>query len=668
MSCTTTLTNIGDFAKFTQGKPLHYITNLTGWVEQLIGTGTLRREFRWGTTNRVRASWMDLTVPNLTQVILKPDEDLYVDFRFTLISGGPITVEDLYVEFTQAPEALDKFVGYRPPLLVSETGNISNLTKIENFTFRPYQVNPAVVLYKELASTVNKLFGHDVQYARVVPMAVGRDFTLHEWTLYDVDDPCCVKVIVPNNEFPDSKIQFNPFGLDFEIPFEVHIVKDYFEEIFGLGTGPQKRDIIFFPLTNRIYEIESSYLWKDIMQKEVYWKVSLKKYQPKSNRYEPQDLQEQFADITYTSKERFTDEVELDEIKDTKPQQYDPKIGSRDYDPTRLSVNNSMVITEVPLMNYSNILSESQYDLRSIFDITTNTTAVTYRAKSVWPIDEDRSFCCWFKELKAKTAVSRDPVRGQLVRGVVGATETPISFVIAANRNYQVNDLIKITRFNGLSVYGRFVSSTPIVGGFVIQLLVRNDIIQFLDLYYQNWTSASVTSGYHAELTSPTTLIDGYDSALALGWKLEVYASRYVILTENSNTKLFSLSNDLIENSWYAFFLNVSNYYQQVSLDVWVRNWSETDVNPQQTTNLQNIYSNAVFDTAIVRSASAAYNYRLPASNMSLTNIRLFNHTETDLLKQVLILNQNIVQDSQFAIIIDNAVQRLQLPFIGQTK
>jgi hypothetical protein len=58
-------------------------------------------------------------------------------------------------------------------------------------------------------------------YARAVPMAVGKDVVLHEWTLYDVDEPCTIKVIVPNNEFPDSKINFNPFGLDFEMPFEV---------------------------------------------------------------------------------------------------------------------------------------------------------------------------------------------------------------------------------------------------------------------------------------------------------------------------------------------------------------------------------------------------------------------------------------------------------------
>ena len=117
-------------------------------------------------------------------------------------------------------------------MICCEGGNITALTKIENFTFDPYKVNPAVNMYRDLSYTINKLFGHDVKYARATPLANGRDFTLKEWTLYDVEEPECFKLLVPNNEFPDNKINFGPYGLDFEMPFEVHIVKQYFEDKF----------------------------------------------------------------------------------------------------------------------------------------------------------------------------------------------------------------------------------------------------------------------------------------------------------------------------------------------------------------------------------------------------------------------------------------------------
>ena len=606
-----------------------------------------------------------MDVADLSKVVLDPCYELYVDFRYTLVAGGPITINDIYVEFTQCEDADDKFLGYRPPLTVSEQGNISNLTKIENFTFKPYAVNAAVALYKELSYTINQMFGHDVMYARANPLYNGRDFTLHEWTLFDVDDPCCVKVLVPGNEFPDSKITFNPMGLDFEMPFEIHIVKDYYESIFGVGTGPQKRDIIYFPITNRIYEIESSYLWRDIMQREVYWKVSLKKYQPKSNRYEPTDLREQFDNLTWDAEERFGEEVRQDEIKTTKPEQYDPKLGSRDYDPVRLTVNEDLVISQTILQNYSIYLSESQYDLRSVFDITTTTDAVTYREKSIFPKDanEERSLTGWFKELKPRLVIPKDPVKGAFI-----LSGTTVIFNIGVqNRDFQPGDIIKVTRFNGFSMYGKFVSKTSTINGLTIVMEVNADVLDFLSNTYSGWWLQ--TTGYIAELSNETTLLDGWDESNSTGWKFSLYASRYFVFKDNVKEYVFILPNNVIEGSWYAFFLNVNNYYNQISLDVWIRKWNETEVTPQQTTDLENIYSKAMVTVPADRTATnGTYNYRLPASNLQYTNIRLFNKTETDLMKQMTILNQTIVQDAQYAIIIDNAVPRLLLPWSGKTK
>jgi len=664
-----TLTNIGDFAKITQTQPLDYVTKILNWVDDIQGLGTVKKEFRWGVTNLVRASWIDLTVDNLQKIVLDPNNELFVDFRFTLISGGAVTINDAYIEYEQSDAAADKFLGYRPPMYVSENGNISNLSKITNFSFKPYQVNPAVVLYKELAYTINRMFGHDVMYARAVPMSIGRDVVLHEWTLYDVDEPCCVKVIVDKNEFPDNKIDYNPMGMDFELPFEVQIVKEYFEEIFGIGSAPQKRDIVYFPLTNRIYEVESSYLWKDIMQQNVYWKVSLIKYAPKSNRQEPQDLRQYLADISTDFTEEFEEEVIEQEIKTTKPQQYDPKIGSHDYDPIRLSINPDLNITQVPFKNYNITISESQYDLRSIFDNTKPVTAITYKSDAVFPADEDRMLSGWFQEIKPKVILPKDNIKGQLAKGPSNNGITPISFIISPKRNYKDGDLIKISRFNGLTVYGNYISTTPVSGGYVITIGVKDEIISFIDTYYPGWATSSIKNGYIAEPTFETIMMNGWDEISETGWKLSLYANRFFIFKSSEEELIFILPNNIIENYWYGFVFNVSNFYQQASLDVWIRTWDETNLNAPQTTNLENIYSKTIIIKAADRTASTgSIKYTLPASNMVYTNIRLFKQIETDLNKQIFMLNQAIVQDAQYAVIIDNAVQRLNLPWSGLTK
>jgi hypothetical protein len=664
------LSNLGDFVKITQDKPFHFVTNLTGWCDEITGTGVLKKEFRWGTSNRVRASWIELTTTNLQNIILEPSNDLFVDFRLTLISGGPSTIESIEVNCIQSDDALDPYLGFTPILKVSEKGNISNLTKIENFTFKPYAVNPAVALYKNLAYTINQMFGHDVMYARAVPMAIGRDVTLHEWTLYDVDDPKCIKVVVPNNEFPDNKILFNPMGLDFEMPFEVHIVKAYYEELFGIGTGPQKRDIVYFPLTNRIYEIESSYLFKDFMQKEIYWKIGLKKYAPKSNRYEPQDLREQFDSITWDAEERFSEEVKLEAVKTTDPQQYDPKIGSRDYDPARLNIHDDLVIIQTKLPNYSNVLSESQYDLRSVYDSTNGNNqlaAVEYRANVSFPATDEKSLCMWFKEIKSKIAIPKDNVKGYLSLGAAGTETTPLSYSIAAKRQYEIGSYIKITRFNGLSLYGNITSVTPITGGFVYVLNVKNEIITYLNTYFANWASSFTNTGYIAESTNEQILFNGFKNGN--GWKVSIYASRYIVFTDTSGIERLNILNtSLVEDYWYAIFVNISNFYRQISIDLWVRQWNDQSPQPINTTDLENIYSNTIMQVDPIDRSNLNIKYKLTGGNLVITNLRLFDKTETEQTKQSIILNQTIVQDAQYAIIIDNAIQRLKLPWIAKTK
>jgi hypothetical protein len=393
----------------------------------------------------------------------------------------------------------------------------------------------------------------------------------------------------------------------------------------------------------------------------------LKKYAPKANRYEPQDLREHFEEIAWDSEERFGEEVRLDAIKITDPQQFDPKIGSVDYDPTRLSINDALIISQLKLPNYTNILSESQYDLRSMYDsnLTVQPTAVEYRADVDFPTSAERSLCMWFKELKPTVALPKDNVKGYLTLGTAGPLTTPLTYTIAAKRNYPIGSYIKITHFNGLSLYGDIASVTPVSNGYVYTINVRNEIIQYLSTYYSNWASSFSNTGYVAEATNEQILFDGYSGGN--GWRISIYASRYIIFKDKEKEYLNILNVNLVENYWYAIFVNISNFYRQLSIDLWVRKWNEETPQPERTTDLENIYSNTIMPfNAIDRSSNMKY--RLVPGNLALTNLRLHDKTETDLDKQSIILNETIVKDAQFGIIIDNAIPRLRLPWIGKTK
>jgi hypothetical protein len=129
----------------------------------------------------------------------------------------------------------------------------------------------------------------------------------------------------------------------------------------------------------------------------------------------------------------------------------------------------------------------------------------------------------------------------------------------------------------------------------------------------------------------------------------------------------FSVPNNLpalTKDKWYGLFVNFSNVFKQLTLNVWRIQW-DSATNLPATTDLVIVLNKTVPMTQGDRSSSISY--FLKPSSMDLTNIRLFNKVaETD--KQPLVLNQNIVKDAQLAIIIDNALPQSKNPYIGYTR
>jgi hypothetical protein len=206
---------------------------------------------------------------------------------------------------------------YKPaPVCSNEVSNRPVIFSDCNFTFNPYAVNKALNMYQDLSLMVNKVFGWEANYYSIQPQGRGKDVILKEYTLFNVVAEKCVKIMVPQNQFPDNKINFDPFGLQFEEPFEIQIDKRYFESIFGKGSQPRKRDILYFPTPNRIYEINSTYLFKDFLNAPVYFKIELRKYSPKSNTYfQDPAYKEELDGIAISTTELFGEDIKNEELK-----------------------------------------------------------------------------------------------------------------------------------------------------------------------------------------------------------------------------------------------------------------------------------------------------------------------------------------------------------------
>jgi len=755
-SPTSTLYTAGEYVILANSKPYLMVEKATGVTENLqdSGTGTiLKKEFRYSSDSVTFSEFQELTSANLET--LGSFRFIWFQFRYILLSGGPVTVNQVTLDYLPFPD--NKFDGYVAPAIQDESRVYAfPVTYKSNFLWEPYKMNRAIRLYKDLNLMVNNLFGHETTYYRALPQGRSKDVFLMEYSLYDHDDGRCVKVVVPNNQFPDNKLNMGPFGVDFELPFEIEIDKDYFQKIFGDGSGPQKRDVLYFPRTNRIYEVSSSYLFRDFMNEPLYFKVNLIKWLPKSNAENSETLTS-LEELTVSADKLFNDLIHDDEVKTTNPQQYTPaRIVD---DPVRFYVAPQQEIGDENLLNYYTVVAEYYYKMESLLDeqklvVNMDTSLLTkdtvyyarfapdssqgdvqwyysmkkltylgldenskaifkysagnsqvessygpqqifypgsefglylseyngeeyaeviascdtagyagsfkpknvkYKATNTFTSAEDRSFSAWFK--------LKDNASPKL--GVSSFSfdiyTNEISITTGRNTTMFVGDQVLINRSaaSDFYLYGE-VTSVSSQNNFTVKF--NQNIVNFVQSNFSTWTSYT---DLQVQKTPSRVFIDSIQNDK--GVRVELFGNRHFVVTLNTESNYFSIPSNTVglENlKWYGIFVNFSNSFKQLTLNVWRIQWDPATSMPA-TTELRIVYNRTIPMTR--GDYSSGVNFFLTPSSMDLTNVRVFNKVaETD--KQVIILNQNIVKDAQLAIIIDNALPQSKLPYVGYTR
>jgi hypothetical protein len=419
-----TLGYIGSYRIISYAEPFTDVVSIDDIFDSVSGETAgyyAKRSFRYSKDGTSWSLWIDFVPSNqspenmapLRNIVFDPDLEYFFEFRYMVVDtpnyspeldpgtqiSPEITMESFDIEITFLQR--DPYTGFniRPVngLCSDEFYTIPVLFQNKNYTFDPYNINRGIALYQDLSNMVNNTFGWMVNYYRVVPQTRSKDVVLKEWTIFQVQQEKCLKVLVPNNEFPDNKVNFNQFGIDFEQPFEIHIDRGYWESFFGKGTMPQKRDVIYFQLNNRIYEIQSSYIYRDFMQQPLYFKVMLVKYQPKADTIIPDDIATTLDDITISTEELFGEDMKNEIEKITKPQQY--VTITYDEDPIREKVLRVLPITRADFYVNWTLVAEHYYAMTQPYlqYSGANIEAVKYRIKAKQLANESRSFTCWFQ-------------------------------------------------------------------------------------------------------------------------------------------------------------------------------------------------------------------------------------------------------------------------------
>lgn len=356
-------------------------------------------EYRWSPDgeqySELRPLNKSLGFTDLMGLTFDPSKPLYIDLRAevsALQTGSTISI----ISVTYTLETEDGQIESCPQFCVECTdpfafdGCANIEVECDTNLFNPYNLNKSVNVYKQLVGLTSDIFGHSVQYFRTEADARTKDVTLMEYSLFNVVDKKDLKILVPDNEFPEEAATFDIFGMEFA-EFEIHIVAEEFEKVFGKGKKPRSKDYMYIPLINRMYEVSSLSLADEFNHTSSYWRVKLVKYQDRSavlkNEFEVA------TDSLFTGVEEvFGEEQKAEQEKVTNPQQFQT-VTTAYRDGIRGFIDQSLSIVDYDLKNRWTVVSKNYYDLAKVKE---NVVALEYALKSKLTSEDNLALTLWF--------------------------------------------------------------------------------------------------------------------------------------------------------------------------------------------------------------------------------------------------------------------------------
>lgn len=624
-------------------EPYERVEQVVGFIDEVIGEDTynkFEKYFRWSQDNENYSDWILLTNLNLGNQIISPDKPFWIEYKYTVIeleTGHTMEFVSIALEIITDTGIIRQVK--QVSVDCCEPGSIPNGCAnliIQDCCdpddlFNPYgMLNNTRNMFNQLTNTVSNIFGHCVKYYKVKSDQRSRDVILKEYSLYSVIAMKDVKVLVPGNDFPTNEFQFNELGMAFE-DFEIHITRDEFQTAFGARSRPEERDYIYFPLVDRMYEVNSVALADPVVYKDIYYKVMLRKYQERNNVDTPEPFKTELDDLTLSVDELFDAETRDETLKITKPQQY-RTIGTGVNDYVRSELSKQLSISDSKINNNWVIVSKNYYELGKLVP---NELAVKYRQLAKFTSTEDRSFTFWFQPT---FGVEKSYTNITAITNTSGAA----TLVMSDPVKWNVGDLVQITGTGVYDGYHRIVQEVTSGTEFVI------------DVDYSIPTLISPK----ARTVVKTFLIHGY-GGLFSGLSIEVTRT-FIIVSINNVDYFFTHGVTFDSSKWYPMVVNLSNLYKTLSIYLYELDKPLNYTNPQAETSALALKYNDLIQLPAPVSIDSGDYWALLAGPVNLTNIRIFKRIIEEEAHNI-VLNQYVVNDTQLAELIDNAVPELRL-------
>lgn len=564
------------------------------------------KEFKYSEDGITYSYWSELTNDKLTNLTLQSSSVLKIRYNFNPTSESPdnITIGKLILEYEESDELCE--IKIKP-----ESGSS---IEINNPNFDVYQ-RPHIAsnLQQKLSKSVNEFIGLQSIYYK--SNVLSTDTFLHEHTLLELADECGVeiKVMFEDNEMPEKPL-ITPFGTTFEVPVQVHIDYLYFKEHFG-DHVPSHGDIVFIPITKGIWEVNGSDIIRGVMNQPIYWQITLAKYNPKANRFEDSlkhdsildNLQEEGFSVMSAEKS-FKKDWEENEEKVIKPREsrldgVNEKSVKRTMGDT--TINNLIKVINEEIENNFIIVSHFNYNIGAVPE---DNIALKYNVN--FETEGDISYSAWlkFKEIDNTDNILVKVEANKIYSSKFVNTTEDTNYTLQKRREGILYDTV----ING--------NDTVINGNDIVGNTVPNGLYYVVDKkfanIYNNWN---------------------------------ILNNRYIVNTEyNISIDLSSESLEIQPNFWYGIIITESARYNQTRIFIY-------ELNPHNE-DLKLFYDSGEIYTEIEK--IEIENLQINGGLSNITNIRLFDEM-LQIDDHHIILNQQFVNDSQKAVVIDNVKPEL---------
>lgn len=640
------------------------VAAISDFVELNSNSGAnLNRKFRWSRDGQNWSLWIDYS--DAQNAIAGEIEVAHFEFKYTYDDGTygalsqPVVIEEIQlavVSNSSLPETSIAGVTSTPegsPVVIGD----------REASFNPYGVDQAIGIARELSFQTNKIFGHEVVYFKTEPDRTSGDFIFKEWTLYKTTSRKCIKIMVPDNIFPDSKPVYNEFGVDFEVPFEIHIDHTYFQSIFGADSQPRKRDYLYLPLTNRMYEIQGSYLHRGFMMEPIYWKVQLTKFHPNIDMLvEDPAIAQSIDDAILTTEELFGQEAKEQTEDALMKQQY--KTISKRFDEVRDRIHPNLRTRILDLTyNYAPLI-EHYYDMTSIQPILQTYDEVSANSKGDQYLSNNTPNEFYAYE---ESPIFVDWLSGKLSTGDTNYYQGGSTSVRLDGPKDSFSPLGRYVLVEGYRAIGSTKRKNLVLDTGSLKIKkseaaviykAKQDLSQYNNLtmtmllnFNQSFTSSPIIR------TKDNTNGNGIEVSGVI-WNDAGTDKLRIVVSINGTDTSFE-TGAVQRDTWYALVIPVSNEFSQIGITRYA--FQQDQANVKNYNKLIQQYTD--FQSLTVQMQSSNSNFSLMAGSYLAANIRIFK-TMVQEEDHDYVLSQLYLRDESMLALVDNAKPQLNVPFI----